>query len=97
MTKAKGTAKKGTAYNTFRDLGQRALISTCIIAVTYWATKLSSSSSSYESHELAAIIRGDREQLSHGMISHTNSAKLAYWLKDGLPDEYTPKILWLMA
>ncbi|KAI2501314.1 sulfotransferase domain-containing protein [Fragilaria crotonensis] len=96
MTSGKDSGKKGSAYIAIRDVGQRALISTCIIAVAYWATK-SSSSSSYESHELAAIIRGDREQLSHGMISHTKSAKLAYWLKEGLPDEYTPKILWLMA
>ena len=99
MTKDDGTGKKGNAYGAFPDLGRRILISTCITAMVYWATKpsSSSSSSSFESHELAAIMRGDREQSSHGMISHTESAKLAYWLKDGLPGEFTPRILWLMA
>ena len=99
MTKGHGAGKKGTAYGAFPDLRQRVLISVSIITVAYWATKSSSSSSSssFESHEQAAIIRGDREQSSHGMISHTKSAKLSYWLKEGLADEYTPRILWLMA
>lgn len=71
----------------------------CILMVVHWATKPSGSLSldEFERHERAAVLRGNREQSSQGMISHTNSARLGFWLKEGLPDEFTPKIVWLMA
>jgi hypothetical protein len=95
---------KGSVYIPFREQGRRALISSCILVVVYWMTKSDTKPSSsphtallFDSHEQAALVRSEREQTSHGMVSHSNSHSLGFWLKDGLPDEYTPRIVWLMA
>jgi hypothetical protein len=91
---------KGSADNSIPQHWRRILVSICIFTVTYWATKPSSSfegNGALETYEQQIIARSERQQLSHGMVSHTNSSKLGFWLKDGLPDEFTPRIVWLMA
>ena len=94
-------AIKGRAYTrcNYADFARRMTISMCILMVVHWATKPSGSLSldEFERHERAAVLRGNREQSSQGMISHTNGVRLGFWLKEGLPDEFTPKIVWLMA
>jgi hypothetical protein len=93
--------KRGNVYTSFPHIGRRLIISSSILIAAYWLTAPSSSSSSsleaLDDHERIAILRGHREQISHGMISHTDGSKLGFWLKEGLSDEFTPKVAWLMA
>jgi hypothetical protein len=91
----------GSAYNHIPQHWGRIIVSIFIFVIAYWATKPSSSlfegNSAIETYEQQILARSERQQLSHGMVSHTNSSKLGFWLKDGLPDEFTPRIVWLMA